>query len=70
MTRDSPPAWSGAVGRIDLSMLKRIVERLVGMADILVCGPAGFVEIASALLLDAGQPGEAIRPERFGPIGA
>jgi hypothetical protein len=28
------------------------------------------VEVASALLLQAGQPGEAIRTERFGPTGA
>jgi hypothetical protein len=28
------------------------------------------VEVTSALLLQAGQPGEAIRTERFGPTGA
>jgi hypothetical protein len=28
------------------------------------------VEAASALLLEAGQPAEAIRTERFGPSGA
>jgi hypothetical protein len=28
------------------------------------------VDVASALLLQAGQPGEAICTERFGPIGA
>ena len=35
-----------------------------------VCGPTGFVEAASALLLQAGQRAEAIRTERFGPTGS
>jgi ferredoxin-NADP reductase len=39
------------------------------MADSFVCGSAGFVEAASALLLKAGQPAAAIRTERFGPTG-
>jgi ferredoxin-NADP reductase len=67
LTRDSSPGWSGAVGRIDLSMVKRLVERSPGIADGFVCGPAGFVEIASALLLEAGQPAgraAATRPPR------
>jgi ferredoxin-NADP reductase len=34
-----------------------------------VCGSDGFVEAASALLLQAGQPPDAIRTERFGPTG-
>ena len=32
----------------------------------LLGGSAGFVEAASALLLQAGPPGDAIRTERFG----
>jgi ferredoxin-NADP reductase len=67
LTRDSAPGWSGGVGRIDLPAVQGLLGRLGGVADSFVCGSAGFVEVASALLLQAGQPGHAIRTERFGP---
>jgi ferredoxin-NADP reductase len=70
LTRDSAPGWYGAVGRLDLSTVQEQLERLGGMADSFVCGSSGFVEAASALLLEAGQPAEAIRTERFGQSGA
>jgi ferredoxin-NADP reductase len=69
LTRDSAAGWSGAVGRIGLSMVQQHLERLGGVADTFVCGYTGFVEAASTLLLQAGQPGDAIRTERFGPTG-
>ena len=34
-----------------------------------VCGSNGFVEAATALLLDAGFDPDRIRTERFGPTG-
>ena len=70
LTRDSAPGWSGAVGRIELPAVQAPLADLGGVADSFVCGRAGFVEAASALLLEAGQPAEAIRTERFGPSGA
>jgi ferredoxin-NADP reductase len=70
LTRDLAPGWSGAVGRIALPTVQAVLEDLGGAADSFVCGSAGFVEAASALLLRAGQPGAAIRTERFGPTGA
>jgi ferredoxin-NADP reductase len=69
LTRDCAPGWSGAVGRIDLPAVQAMLEDLGGVADSFVCGRAGFVEAASVLLLQAGQPGHAIRTERFGPTG-
>jgi ferredoxin-NADP reductase len=69
LTRDSEPHWSGAVGRIDLAAIRAISSDL-GDADTFVCGSDGFVEAASALLLQAGHPVERIRTERFGPTGA
>ena len=69
LTREHPPGWSGAVGRIDLAMVRALVERLGGVADAFVCGPAGLVEAGSNLLLQAGQPVEGIRTERFGATG-
>ena len=69
LTRDSAPGWSGRVGRIDLPAVQALLEGLGGVVDSFVCGPDGFVEAASALLLQAGQPRDAIRTERFGPTG-
>jgi ferredoxin-NADP reductase len=69
LTRERPTAWSGPFGRIDLPMIKALVERLGGMADCFVCGRDGFVEAASVLLMQAGQPAEIIRTERFGATG-
>ena len=69
LTRDSAPGWPGRVGRIDLPAVQTLLEGLGGVADTFVCGPDGFVEVAAALLMQAGQPGDAIRTERFGPTG-
>jgi ferredoxin-NADP reductase len=69
LTRDSAPGWDGRVGRIDLPAVRALLEGLGGLADSYVCGSDGFVEAASALLSQAGQPPEAIRTERFGPTG-
>jgi ferredoxin-NADP reductase len=69
LTRDAAPGWAGRVGRIDLSAVQALLERLGGEVDSFVCGPDGFVEAAATLLAQAGQPREAIRTERFGPTG-
>ena len=69
LTRDVAPGWDGAAGRIDLPAVQTLLEDLGGVADSFVCGGAGFVEAASTLLVQAGQPSAAIRTERFGPTG-
>ena len=69
LTRDSAPGWPGRVGRIDLPAVQALLEGLGAVVDSFVCGPDGFVETASGLLLQAGQPRDAIRTERFGPTG-
>ena len=69
LTRERPPGWAGALGRIDLPMVSALAERLGGTADCFVCGRDGFVKTASVLLMEAGQPAEAIRTERFGATG-
>ena len=69
LTRDSAPGWPGRVGRIDLAAVEALLEGLGGVADSFVCGSNGFVEAASVLLIQAGQPRDAIRTERFGPTG-
>jgi ferredoxin-NADP reductase len=67
LTRNVEPGWSGAIGRIDLPGVQALLKDLGGVADSFVCGSADFVEVASALLLQAGQPLRTIRTERFGP---
>ena len=69
LTRDAAPGWSGRRGRIDLAAVQTLLDELGGAADSFVCGPDEFVEVAAALLLQAGQPMDAIRTERFGPSG-
>lgn len=69
LTRDLEPGWSGATGRIDLPAVQALLNDLGGVADTFVCGSADFVEAASVLLIQAGQPPDAIRTERFGPSG-
>jgi ferredoxin-NADP reductase len=67
LTRDTAPGWSGGLGRIDLTAVRAALDGLGGAADCFVCGSDAFVEAASTLLVRAGQPGEDIRTERFGP---
>ena len=69
LTRESAPGGTDGAGRIDLPSVKALLEDLGGVAEVYVCGSDGFVEGASALLLQAGQPPDAIRTERFGPTG-
>jgi glycine betaine catabolism B len=67
LTRDVAPGWTGSIGRIDLDAVQAIWDNIGGTAEAFVCGSDGFVESASALLLQAGQLPSAIRTERFGP---
>ncbi len=63
-TRRMPEGWTGDTGRIDRAMVQRLAWP-DGTAY--VCGPNGFVEEASGLLMNAGYDAERIRTERFGP---
>lgn len=69
LTRDFAPGWSGHVGRIDLPVIRELLEDLGGVVESFVCGSDGFVETASTLLIQAGQPPDSTRTERFGPTG-
>ncbi len=66
-TRRTPEGWTGATGRIDSAIVGSLAW-LDGMAY--VCGPHGFVEAATHLLMGAGYDGARVRTERFGPSGA
>jgi ferredoxin-NADP reductase len=63
-TRRTPEGWTGSTGRIDADMVGGLASP-DGMAY--VCGPNGFVETATQLLMEAGYDTGRIRTERFGP---
>lgn len=63
-TRRTPANWTGATGRIDAELLGRLAWP-EGLAY--VCGPNGFVESATQLLMEIGYGPERLRTERFGP---
>lgn len=65
-TRRTSEGWTGATGRVNAELLARIVWP---EGPAYVCGPHGFVEAASRLLMDAGYDAARIRTERFGPSG-
>jgi ferredoxin-NADP reductase len=63
-TRRMPEGWTGATGRIDAALVSRLAWP-DGIAY--VCGPNGFVETATGLLMESGYDAARIRTERFGP---
>ncbi len=66
-TREPPDGWDGHTGRIDATLLAAAGS---GFQTAYVCGSHGFVEAASAVLLDAGVDRRWLRTERFGPTGS
>ena len=61
--------WDTRVDETDVGVeVDHGVVTLTGTVDSFVYGSDGFVEAASALLVEAGQPRDAIRTERFGPM--
>ena len=67
-TRAAPEGWAGHRGRIDRDLVGSIAREMRGGLAF-VCGSNGFVETASALLIDLGFHPATIRTERFGPSG-
>lgn len=56
-----------AVGRLTAAHVAPLVaEQPSGGWEAYVCGSNGFAEHASRLLVEAGQPVDRIRIERFG----
>jgi ferredoxin-NADP reductase len=63
-TRQAPEDWDGHRGRVDAALIASAAD---ASATAFVCGSNGFVETATALLLDAGLAAGQVRTERFGP---
>ena len=71
LTRDAPVGWTGYDRRIDARMVRETLDGLGGgTPKAFICGSSPFVEAASAALIEAGVPFDAIRTERFGPSGS
>ena len=68
-TRRAPDQWPGRVGRIDAAVIAAATWPAAFEPTCYVCGPTGFVELATQLLVEAGHDPASIRAERFGPSG-
>jgi ferredoxin-NADP reductase len=64
MTDDPPRRYAG---RLNAAVLAATSFPPQANPAIFVCGPSGFVETASGLLVKAGHPPGTIKTERFGP---
>ncbi len=64
MTDDPPRRYAG---RLNATVLAATSFPAQASPAIFVCGPSGFVETASALLVAAGHLPGTIKTERFGP---
>jgi len=68
-TRSTPAGWPTPPGRLDGAALDAGGWPPDREPLAFVCGPTGFVETASRLLVDQGHPPHRIKTERFGPTG-
>jgi ferredoxin-NADP reductase len=62
-----PTASASLAGRISADVVATMTWGPDASPAIFVCGPSGFVEAASSLLVAAGHPPASVRTERFGP---
>lgn len=68
-TRAGLPGDTRAHGRLRLEDIPAPSKTSATPTRVYVCGPNGFVENATQLLLQRGHSAAAIRTERFGPTG-
>jgi ferredoxin-NADP reductase len=57
----------GYAGRLSADVLAKTAFPPELNPAVFACGPSGFVEAASDLLVEAGYPAASIKTERFGP---
>ena len=65
----SVPKIPGYAGRLSADVLAKTAFPPELHPAVFACGPSGFVEAASELLVAAGFPAASIKTERFGPTG-
>jgi ferredoxin-NADP reductase len=61
------PPVPGYAGRLSAEVLAKTAFPPELNPEVFACGPSGFVEAASGLLIAAGFPAAGIKTERFGP---
>lgn len=65
-TRSAPAGWNGRAGRLDADAVAEAVWPAERHPLVFVCGPTGFVEHVSSILVRLGHDPERVRTERFG----
>jgi ferredoxin-NADP reductase len=68
-TRRVPPGTTRPPGRLDGETLAALGLPPEFEPAVYVCGPTGFVEAVSTLLVEQGHRPANVRTERFGPTG-
>lgn len=68
-TRSVPTGWSGPPRRVNRDLISKLTWPASMGATCYVCGPTGFVESVTDLLIEVGNSREKIKTERFGPTG-
>ena len=61
----APEGWKGESGRLDSSMLRRLVSHDDRLRQAYLCGPPALVKMATRTLLDIGIPRRDVHAELF-----
>jgi ferredoxin-NADP reductase len=65
-TRQTPPGWPTAAGRVSAAELERVTIRASESPTVFICGPTGFVEAVADIMVSLGHATENVKTERFG----
>ena len=65
-TRQVPPGWPVAAGRLTSAALADATLPAKGDPAVFVCGPTGFVESVATWLVELGHDADIVKTERFG----
>ena len=69
LTRSQPPGWTGYTPPRRCRDAGRSRPGSTERPRVYVCGPTPFVEAVAEALVQLGHDPQAIKTERFGPIG-
>jgi len=70
LTREHPSDWNGHLGRVTEVLLAENSFTREQNPTFFICGPTGFVESISSMLVKLGFDPFTVKTERFGPTGA
>ena len=69
LTREQPEGWPGYTRTDQPRAARDVAWPAAERPLVYICGPTGFVEATSELLVALGHEPGRIRTERFGPTG-